>query len=301
MAEASLQSIGALEILESAMKRCVNVAGSEIERINSRMLRRLESLAQAEAYAEVEVERGREALSVADENDRDQVAGHCDEMEAQLDAIRRQKQRVSGLFEEYQRQASRFSGVVGNEVRRGLVELDRVLVLVRDYHSINLEGVPESDGGSGWTAHTPAAPAAPSSSLEPVLPSGFHWVRLDEIEASELDDVRTETDFKKISRQDMQSGLELLKSELLPFLSNYRGQDIKQALFAEDRRMGRRPPVALLEVYNAFFGAQDYVYVTRGRKDCKFRVTNGRHRVRVAQELGWPAIPAQVKDLRSHA
>jgi len=300
MAEASLQSVGALETLEHALRRCVNVAGTEIERTNSRMLRRLESLAQAESDAEAEVERRREALSVADEDERNQAEEHCGEMEAQLDAIQRQRLMVCGLFEEYTRRAAHFEGVVNSEVRRGLAELDRVLGLVREYHSVGLEDLVGIDGGAGGGDRAPVSPSSASASIEPVLPRGFQWIQLDEVDASELDGVQSEADFKKVSQRDMKSGLELLKSEVLPFLSSYQGQDIKQALFEEDRRMGRQPPVNLLEVYSAFFGAQDYVYLTRGRNDDKFRVTNGRHRIRVAQELGWSAIPAQVKDLRSH-
>jgi hypothetical protein len=64
-----------------------------------------------------------------------------------------------------------------------------------------------------------------------------------------------------------------------------------------DAKTGATYTEGLLHVYEAFFG-DDPIYLTRGQKDEKFSITNGRHRIKAALDAGWTAVPAKTSDLK---
>ena len=64
------------------------------------------------------------------------------------------------------------------------------------------------------------------------------------------------------------------------------------------KSLARASRTVLQQIYDAFFN-KEYVYLERRRGQEKFDITNGRHRIRIALDLGSDAIPARVKDLRS--
>ena len=53
----------------------------------------------------------------------------------------------------------------------------------------------------------------------------------------------------------------------------------------------------LLRVYEAFFG-DDVIHLGRGRRDKLFGVDSGRHRIKVAMDAGWTAVPVKMSDFR---
>jgi len=297
MAEARLESLRTLETFEAALRRFAAIADSTVESATGRFRMRVEALGHGVRRAESEVDTLRGLLAGDAEGDEVETSFRLEEAEDRLERIRGHLRSVEELSEAYSRSASRFRSTTDQQLLVGLAELSRATDLIRHYHAVHFD---EARPGSSQTVtaisanHIPAA--APVVRSADDLPSGFVWIPIDQIEQSEFDTVDS---FPKIAEEDMRQGLQLLKAELLPFLATFRGSSVQSALAEEDRRAGRQPPVSLLEVYHAFFGRQDYVYLTRGRHDTHFRVTNGRHRIKVAKELGWAAIPGQLKDLRA--
>jgi hypothetical protein len=88
-----------------------------------------------------------------------------------------------------------------------------------------------------------------------------------------------------------------LDSIELPIIATAKDKHPRDAFRDLDEKSGVTYENGLLRIYEAFFGQQDYIYLERPRGSSSFSITNGRHRVKVAQDLGWDAIPARVKDL----
>ena len=129
------------------------------------------------------------------------------------------------------------------------------------------------------------------------LPKGFKWVRLDEISDSELKDVSSETDFRKVSYAEMKNGLERFEKEILSVLTetpkNFNADYFEKIdLKNEDAYLNGKT-----KIFNVFFG-DEFIKVERFAGDSKYEsVVNGRHRLKVAKDLGWKVIPAQVTEV----
>jgi hypothetical protein len=94
----------------------------------------------------------------------------------------------------------------------------------------------------------------------------------------------------------MRLGLVDLRKKVLPQLQGER-QWSRLDFWQQDQCMGFSAESGLTRVYDAFFGA-DSIYLERGRRDDLFSIQNGRHRIKVAMDLGWKMIPVRAKDLR---
>jgi len=66
--------------------------------------------------------------------------------------------------------------------------------------------------------------------------------------------------------------------------------------FSLDQQAGVSYANGLLRVYEAFFGSEP-IHLSRVKGAPQWTVGNGRHRILVAKELGWKAIPAQTVEV----
>ena len=83
-----------------------------------------------------------------------------------------------------------------------------------------------------------------------------------------------------------------LRRQVLPFLARNPGADAE--VFRElDGYTEDRKPKARQKTYEAFFGAQPII-LAGPLSDGTFSVTSGRHRIKVARDMGWSAVPARV-------
>ncbi|MFO0963753.1 MAG: hypothetical protein U0625_12745 [Phycisphaerales bacterium] len=139
-----------------------------------------------------------------------------------------------------------------------------------------------------------SARAAASSGRAP-LPSGFRWVLLSEVDMTEVNRIRPDKDFLKgVSYEDMRRGLQRFKAEVLPCLE----AGVDGALERIQRKDGAAhgSGTGLEHLYRVFFG-DEHIRLERFKGDKLFSVTNGRHRIRVARDSGWDAVPAQAVDV----
>jgi len=121
------------------------------------------------------------------------------------------------------------------------------------------------------------------------LPQGFQWVPLEAIALEDAD-----LEFRKVDKRSMEEGLKKLP-EVIKLL-----QDRLEETFAEngayffslDQQAGVSYPSGLLRVYETFFGSEP-IRLSRFKGAPQWTVENGRHRILVAKELGWKALPAQ--------
>lgn len=296
MSAADVRSLQALERLDPALgafgaqvRDAARSLETEFGPQEQRMLRHEEA-------AEEEVRRCREAYEAADEDDEDYWRDCLDDAREHRARVRAWRVRIDDERRSLSRHVSRV-GAIESRVVSGRTHLRTLIEDLRAYHSIGLDvgasGHAPPPGHAGQDYQPVSAAAVALRGLP--IPDGFEWVALDEIDlVAELDGIRSPADYTKVSYDDMQRGMELLRTGVLPAIqaNPSRGVDYFRFLDEQNHRSG---PTALGNVYSAFFGG-DAIKLDR-REGERFSVTNGRHRLHLAQTLGWDAIPARTSTL----
>lgn len=260
---------------------------------------------------------------------RESCAVHLQQMEAGLDAeddsdslalqvaaiaaAREELERVSAILMAAQRRFARMTETLSRlrPLSEGHIPMARKFLLtkaslLRSYHAVRLDLDGSTDSpppaGHGGDKNSGGGLISWEDITQVVLPGGFVWVRLDDIALQdELKNVQRPGDFSKVAYDEMRSGAQRFIERVLPVVA--RGANLATSEhFAElDRAAGVPYEHGLQRVFEAFLGRWTPIYLCRGQTDERFSITNGRHRIKVASDLGWTAVPAQVKDLRLHA
>jgi len=145
-------------------------------------------------------------------------------------------------------------------------------------------------------AHEPPATAIGLDLTKYAMPAGYHWIPLEEIRQEE---VLSKNEFRKVDRATMVRGM----AALPVVLEQMQGRlalgraEISSYFRRLDRQAGRSYEEGLQRVYDAFFGNDDHIRLSRFRGDPFWAITNGRHRIQIARELGWRAIPAVAEEV----
>lgn len=131
------------------------------------------------------------------------------------------------------------------------------------------------------------------------LPNGLTWIRLEQIALSEeLAQVQPPEQFKKISYEEMRDGAERFMSQVIPQLQRSGAELTSEWFAARDRESGLPYEKGLQRVFDAFLGESSPVYLCKRSGDSLYSVINGRHRIKIAQTLGWQAVPAKTKEVQ---
>lgn len=159
------------------------------------------------------------------------------------------------------------------------------------------EYIATQPGGGGVAGVASAAREAQAkvSLTDFALPSGFRWVRLDEIEPRELAGLPSASDFIKVPYEVMKAGLGVLKDKILPALGETGGRADREYF----RGLDGEGEGGVLEVFDAFFRRDfnKHPRVERFAGNRHYVIKNGHHRMKVAMDLGWDAIPAEVVEV----
>jgi hypothetical protein len=156
--------------------------------------------------------------------------------------------------------------------------------------------------GTTETAVVPvvsAGAAAASAMGRFLLPKGFGWIRLDELKPDEMAELPAERDYQKndLSEADMREGLHLLQTRILPEIQK-DPQAATRGYFSKlDAAENRSGSMRLANIFDAYFGQSDHIWVDRFKGDQYFGIGNGRHRIKAARDLGWSAIPARIVEV----
>ncbi|HSW29032.1 MAG TPA: hypothetical protein VLH75_05975 [Longimicrobiales bacterium] len=132
----------------------------------------------------------------------------------------------------------------------------------------------------------------------PDLPGGFSWIPISEIEESELP---AADDFPKVSYATMRAGLNRLWTELIPMIGATPGAD-RRSCQEFDEAHGRTDPMgfvheeSLAHLWDQFFEERfrNHIRVAFDSESGRWSVDNGRHRIRVARDLGWRYVPGEL-------
>ena len=308
MPSAHLISIDALRTFSQAIRALGNHVSAECSEIRDVVHRHV---AQARANVEAreaELAEAVENLRCIDDEDDDDYARRA--VEAAQDTLRRAQRRLL----ETESASSRFLAVLGKEMSKLDASLTsshqflqaRVDTAVHYTSTTNnaADGVRAGAAAPGHSQFPPAnakplnAPETPPKAnmeLLPSLPRKMQWVPVDEIDLESLPD---DLQFKKASYDDMRTMMQTFEKTVLPAL-------MKDASLSSDGFLGdqhsslgvmAKIPRFAYECMLGSPGANDVIAVDAmgagGRS--KRGITSGRHRIKLAKELGWTHVPARV-------
>jgi hypothetical protein len=243
------------------------------------------------------------------EDDSDSLAVQV----AAIEAAREELERVTAILMVAQDHFSRMTETMSliRPLSESRIPMARQFLmnkvgLLRSYQAVRLDLDGSPDTPLATARNDVTTPGLGLSSWEDItqvaLPGGFVWVRLDEIALDEeLIHVRDASDFSKVAYDEMKIGAQRFVDHVLPLVHQDKSVATSE-YFAELDRKGSVPFAdGMQRVFDAFLGRWSPIYLCRGSEGGKYTISNGRHRIKIASDLGWLAVPAQVKDVRNHA
>lgn len=301
--QAKVFSLDSLDDLDRALVTFSSKAEYAMTVMQAELRRQWADLSGREEDARAEVRNWVEALHDAEDDDeRESCAYSLSEARERLSRIRSWQARIDEERSAFLAQAARFKHLLDQTLPGGRELLRTKTGELRAYGAVQLEPDASTAAGGSASGTIPRSSelsiSSPMKLTEHRLPAGFVWVPLVEISKARLAGVASKGDYKKVPYATMATGLRRLAAEILPKISTNPDTLDRDSFRHLDEAAGESYEDGLERIYEAFF-CKDFVYLERRRGEEKFDVTNGLHRIRVALDLGWDAIPARVKDLRS--
>lgn len=241
-----------------------------------------------------------EIVDSDDEGDTSHASRQLEEAEQALSNVKRWQRTVNVSMESYKRESAKFQELDDGITVAARAYLRRVLDDLAAYFSLQSDGLASSLGVNNKSNDVDTmAGCVEQRKFDPtafVLPPDFFWIPIIEIDTvRELAEVCSPNAFKKVGYDEMRRGFDALRNEILPAINNAPNPATKDTFACRDAAAGIAYERGLLRVYEAFFG-EDSIHLERGKADQLFSVSNGRHRIRVAMDAGWTAIPVKMKD-----
>ena len=295
MDAADLGSLDGLDDLDQAFGRFRGSAKACLEAARNRLGTQLAQLRERREEGQRQVRACERVLSEADDEDYDDASRALIEAQERLRTVNRWLGRAEESAQSYRTAALRFERLMEEDLPRTQLRLRGIRAEGAAYLSVQLGddvAVATSHRSPDSTQAAPAVvePAVTDPLVEFPLPPGFRWVSLDHI--SQRDDLRDDEGFPKVSEHDMRRGFGTLRRQVLPFLA--QNPDANARVFQElDGFNDGGGPKPRQKAYEAFFGDASIV-LDGPLSDGTFSVTNGRHRIKVARDMGWSAVPARV-------
>ncbi|MEN3335563.1 MAG: hypothetical protein V7641_4928 [Blastocatellia bacterium] len=302
--QASIYNVEALEALDAALARFSANAEEALMAVRPEIDRGLDLLEERRVYWARQVQNWQNEYDSADpeEDDLGYIANQLEEAEEALHNVKRWLNAVEESVHAYARQQRRL-----NEV--ALARLDEARAFLR--HKVaQLYAYAAGQINPATAGHAPTATAAlgmPAASQAPLvdltqspLPAGFRWISLAEISPAEMSTLPAANEFSKVSYDEVKRGFEVLKDEVLPAIKRDPANASVDYFGQTDRQTGRDEVNGAQRVFHAFFSQiGEHIYLDKRAGDPYFSITNGRHRLKVARDLGWTAVPAKAVEVQS--
>ncbi|MBZ5506409.1 MAG: hypothetical protein LAO78_13190 [Acidobacteriia bacterium] len=315
---ADVRSLERLEQFDAALAEFIKRFGRHVSALEAQHSRACDYIERRHTALSSRVADLEELLYAADEEtDTYEIEQELEEARSQLEEAIDCELRANEARARYRREAARIHGLLQSGIPQGRSFLQRKIEVL---HEILAVAMPESSSPGASTgdvsagvAAAPSSPAgaaaAPRMIVEPrpyssimefyPLPQGFRWVRLSEIAPSELERAGTIAESGKESYANMKKGFAILQQEILPALSKMSSDQAYEYFREQDVSAPRADGLFRQNVFSAFFGrrAPEVIRLEKRRSDGSYSVVNGYHRIHVAMELGWKAIPADAVEV----
>ncbi len=297
----NVRSLSVVAQLRESLQRFSSEAGEPLVAMERQIRATLEWLQERQAYWKREVRlceqavmAAREALRACEASGDDDYEPDCSaesaalreaeaelrEAQKELKNVQRWINVVQGAVVEYQREARQFALFV-QELPKAIGLLGQKISILHRYVNSGMEvaNLPETSpsGHQGQSARA----AGGWSNL------GIRTVSISNIDVSDSP-VHGAADFHKVSEAQMIDGLKKLRDVVQPAVEAGHGADYFRRLDAEQRLPNE---LGYLRVFEAFYG-QDAI--TLARLDAGYDVINGYHRLFLARQLGFNALPARI-------
>lgn len=291
MSSINVHSISSLEELETSLGRFVVVLQNAIEEAQRQIQKKSELLDGIVADRRRAVAALESACDNADDDeDTTTLQRKLEEAEAALGEARKWQRRVEEGCVVYQRQATQAKSLVGEYAGKSRMFLRSRIAELYKYSAYK----PHFSGGSAGNSASGGS-STPSETLNTrlPLPAGFQWINLTDLGPDQIQN----SDYRKgLSEVDMQEGLNLLQTRVLPEIQKNPAAANIEHFMVVDANEKRTPPHTLADIFAVYF-ADDYIRVSRYQSDPYFTIENGRHRIKAARDLGWDAVPGRVVEV----
>lgn len=294
---AELLSLKALTDLDDALGRFGDRGKQGLDDVDASLRRQIAQLEERrqEAARQVRVCEARCACE-SDEHDADADAEQeLEDARERLRLIKRWQRTADEACQAYRSVARRFEHVAVEHIPKARLKLRTKFDEAAAYLSVQLDGdiQPIQRASATEAGRTPPRTVS-TPKLDSVvlfsLPPGFRWVPIEHI--SPRDNLGRNEGFIKVSEEDMRRAFGSLRRQVLPYLKNH--PEASAATFRELDGYSAEGTIKPRQLaYQVFFG-DDPIVLDGPQTDGTFSVTNGRHRIHVARDLGWPAVPARV-------
>lgn len=296
-------SFSALEELEEGVGVFAAKCLAALDEAQPEIRRALGELEKRRRRCEREVARRRRAYDEADRDEDDMalLARKLEEAEDELRKVRGWQRRAEEQYQDYSRRAEVARRVAAESAPAGRTFLRRKLAELYEYLSFEASeasaGRAGSAHGSGSSVGSGAGLSEEQTPMESFpLPPEYRWVKLSEIDPTEVGNLPTPEQFKGVGYENTRAGLELLRGKILPAMQQKPGVADRDYFYEVDRQSGREEVVnSLRGVYDSYFGG-DAIWVDKSPGDRYFRIGNGRHRIKAALDMGLDAVPVKVLD-----
>jgi hypothetical protein len=317
----NVTSFRSLEELETSMARFSSELREAIEAAEHEIQRKTEVLGQIVADGRRAVAGWQVAYDGADEEEDDVgfIRHKLEEAEENVREAKQWQRRVEELCAEYHKRAKKTARLGDEHSDKARVVLRARITELYDYLAVKPSLATGTAAGSQSSrpgildaalVATEATVGSVVSSGEAFafamaglpLPRGFGWVRLDELKPDDMAELPAENDYKKnqLSEADMREGLELLQTRILPEIQKNPATATREHFAKLDTSERRTGSKSLANIFGAYFGPHDHIWVDRFKGDQFFGIGNGRHRIKAARDLGWTAIPARINEVDRH-
>jgi hypothetical protein len=315
--QASVLSFEALEELDHALARFSGNAMEALQRARSEIDRGFNLLDERLDHWRERVSYWQEEYGRADpeEDDIAYISNKLEEAENELANIERWQSRLEECYASYSRQARRLDEVASERIEEARTFLREKIEQLRGYgiRRINRDSIaqnpaslvevndPISSAIVGTAAPTLVSGRLGDETLTAFpLPKGFVWIPLSEIDPAELGELPSESEFKKISYGEVKRGLGILETKVLPAIKENPNGANSEYFENMDRKEGYNESNGAAKVFSAFFGqvSKEYIRLEKKAGTRFFSITNGRHRIKAAMDLGWTAVPAEAIEVK---
>jgi hypothetical protein len=291
----------ALVEFETAIGRFAGQSMEKARRAESEIRRVREDLEERQRGARRDVRALGERIADADKDDDCTVLERERERATEeLSFVRKQIRDVDAAADRFKTARVRFEELNGDTTHAARSFLRKIISDLQAYLALQKSGAGgiTSSRGSDGSVSTPAASSLPEfNPTSLVLPPGYRWMQLSEIDTDrELADVQDERSFSKgVSYLEMTNGFEVLRREILPAVGDSRTPATSDTFAAWDSAAGVSYSEGKQRIYDAFFG-DDPIYVQPGGSASRHTVSSGRHRIKVAMDLRWTAVPVKSRE-----
>ena len=299
-AAANVQS-AAIADLETALGRFAQASLERITLAETAIRRTVEQLESRGSELRLELRQLEDEITNAKEDEDTSWTRHRrEEAEVALAKVRHWQRNIDASVERYRRESHRLEELSTDKTVEARAYLRSLREDLAAYFALQKDGSNGFVGIRGDSIDTHTTTEAGPNVFDPtvfVLPLGHQWVRIDAIDTvRELADVQSREAFEKVSYDEMRRGFDMLRREILPEISDPSKGANSDTFASRDLADGVTYSQGLQRVFDSFFGT-DAIHLSRGRDAKLFSVTGGRHRIKVAMDAGWTAVPVRLTDL----